>query len=193
MDIGYFLKLMTEKNASDMFLTTGAPVYIKVEGKLYPLGNTGLPAGMVKKIAYSLMDEGQVPVFERDLELFAWLAAQVTSHELVWDVGCGTGQASVALAPRLRIEEPIDAWPRKRAAWARDARRDAPRGRGEARGLRCRTGHARRVADVPRRGRGVLRVRALGRARMRQSRVPRVAGRSADLQGLRSASGLSSA
>jgi twitching motility protein PilU len=69
MDIGYFLKLMTEKNASDMFLTTGAPVYIKIEGKLYPLGNTGLPPGMVKKIAYSLMDEGQVPQFERDLEL----------------------------------------------------------------------------------------------------------------------------
>src|SRR6476469_2522397 len=60
---------MTEKNASDLFLTTGAPVYIKVEGKLYPLGNTGLPTGMVKKIAYSLMDEGQVPQFERDLEL----------------------------------------------------------------------------------------------------------------------------
>ena len=74
MDIGYFLKLMTEKNASDMFLTTGAPVYIKVEGKLYPLGNTGLPAGMVKKIAYSLMDEGQVPLFERDLELNMALA-----------------------------------------------------------------------------------------------------------------------
>ena len=74
MDIGYFLKLMTEKNASDMFLTTGAPVYIKVEGKLYPLGNTGLPPGMVKKIAYSLMDEGQVPLFERDLELNMALA-----------------------------------------------------------------------------------------------------------------------
>ncbi|MGQ0799609.1 MAG: PilT/PilU family type 4a pilus ATPase [Pseudomarimonas sp.] len=69
MDIGYFLKLMTEKSASDMFLTTGAPVNIKVEGKLYPLGNTGLPAGMVKRIAYSLMDEGQVPVFEREYEL----------------------------------------------------------------------------------------------------------------------------
>ncbi|MEZ5483662.1 MAG: PilT/PilU family type 4a pilus ATPase [Lysobacteraceae bacterium] len=76
MDIGYFLKLMTEKNASDMFLTTGAPVYIKVEGKLYPLGSTGLPAGMVKKIAYSLMDEGQVPVFERDLELNMALAVK---------------------------------------------------------------------------------------------------------------------
>ena len=69
MDIGYFLKLMTEKNASDMFLTTGAPVNIKVEGKLYPLGNTGLPSGMVKKIAYSLMDEGDVPRFEKHLEL----------------------------------------------------------------------------------------------------------------------------
>jgi twitching motility protein PilU len=69
VDIGYFLKLMTEKNASDMFLTTGAPVNIKVEGKLYPLGNTGLPPGMVKKIAYSLMDEGDVPRFEKHLEL----------------------------------------------------------------------------------------------------------------------------
>jgi len=69
MDIGYFLKLMTEKNASDMFMTTGAPVYIKVEGKHYALGSTGLPTGMVKKIAYSLMDEGQKESFERDLEL----------------------------------------------------------------------------------------------------------------------------
>ena len=69
MDIGYFLKLMTEKNASDMFLSTGAPVYIKIEGRLHPLGNTGLPPGMVKKIAYSLMGDGQVPQFERDLEL----------------------------------------------------------------------------------------------------------------------------
>ena len=76
MDIGYFLKLMTEKNASDMFLTTGAPVYIKVEGTLHPLGNTGLPPGMAKKIAYSLMDEGQVPQFERDLELNMAFALQ---------------------------------------------------------------------------------------------------------------------
>src|SRR3546814_5249215 len=79
MDIGYFLKLMTEKNASDMFLTTGAPVHIKVEGKLYPLGSTGLPAGMVKKIAYSLMDEGQVPAFERDLE-FNMAVARSEEH-----------------------------------------------------------------------------------------------------------------
>ncbi|CAM5579148.1 hypothetical protein RLIN73S_00240 [Rhodanobacter lindaniclasticus] len=76
MDIGYFLKLMVDKGASDMFLSTGAPVNVKVEGKLYPLGNTGLPSGMVKKIAYSLMDEGQVPQFERNLELNMALAVK---------------------------------------------------------------------------------------------------------------------
>ncbi len=76
MDIGYFLKLMTEKGASDMFLTTGAPIHLKVEGKLYPLGNTGLPTGMVKKIAYSLMEESQVAQFERDLELNMALSLQ---------------------------------------------------------------------------------------------------------------------
>ena len=44
MDIGYFLKLMAEKNASDMFLSSGAPVNIKVEGELLPLGSAPLPA-----------------------------------------------------------------------------------------------------------------------------------------------------
>ena len=68
MDIDYFLKMMREKNASDMFLTTGAPLYIKVEGKLYPLGNNVLPAGMVKKITTALMNEEQFAIFEKDLE-----------------------------------------------------------------------------------------------------------------------------
>jgi twitching motility protein PilU len=68
MDIGYFLKLMMDRGASDMFLSTGTPVHIKIEGKLAALGTSPLPAGMVKKIAYSLMDEGSVPKFERELE-----------------------------------------------------------------------------------------------------------------------------
>jgi twitching motility protein PilU len=69
MDIGYFLKLMAEKNASDMFLTSGAPVNIKVEGDLLPLGSAPLPTGMSKKVAYSLMNEAQIAEFERELEL----------------------------------------------------------------------------------------------------------------------------
>jgi len=30
--------------------------------------------------------------------LYQWLADQCRHHDLVWDVGCGNGQASIALA-----------------------------------------------------------------------------------------------
>lgn len=69
MDLTRFLKIMKEKNGSDMFLSTGAPINIKVEGVLQALGSTPLPNGLVKKIAYSIMDEGQVPQFEKEHEL----------------------------------------------------------------------------------------------------------------------------
>ena len=69
MDLTHFLKIMKEKNGSDMFLSTGAPINIKVEGVLQALGRTPLPNGLVKKIAYSIMDEGQVPQFETDQEM----------------------------------------------------------------------------------------------------------------------------
>ncbi|MEO7323855.1 MAG: class I SAM-dependent methyltransferase [Dokdonella sp.] len=41
--------------------------------------------------------------------LFDWLAAQTTARDLVWDAGCGNGQASVALAgnfKRVRATDP---------------------------------------------------------------------------------------
>ena len=76
MDIGDFLKLMRDRGASDMFLSTGTPVHIKIEGKLAALGTSPLPSGMVKKIAYSLMDEGSVPKFERELEYNMALAVK---------------------------------------------------------------------------------------------------------------------
>ena len=42
-------------------------------------------------------------------ELFDWLAAQCGAHELVWDCGCGNGQASVALAAHFRQVHATDA------------------------------------------------------------------------------------
>ncbi|QBB72303.1 class I SAM-dependent methyltransferase [Pseudolysobacter antarcticus] len=35
-------------------------------------------------------------------ELFVWLASQAPDHDLVWDCGCGNGQASIALATHFR-------------------------------------------------------------------------------------------
>ncbi|PJK00124.1 type IV pili twitching motility protein PilT [Lysobacteraceae bacterium NML75-0749] len=74
MDITQFLKLMVEKHGSDMFLSTGAPIHIKVEGRLYPLGTTNLPSGLVERIAYSMMDKDQIETFERDMEMNMALA-----------------------------------------------------------------------------------------------------------------------
>lgn len=80
MDIGHVLKLMTEKNASDMFLTTGAPVHLKIEGTLYPLDDAALPPGLVRQVAWSLMDDAQVQQFERELELNMAIAVTGTGR-----------------------------------------------------------------------------------------------------------------
>jgi SAM-dependent methyltransferase len=41
--------------------------------------------------------------------LFAWLASQVPRHEVAWDCGCGSGQASVALAAHFDLVIATDA------------------------------------------------------------------------------------
>ncbi len=47
------LKMMIEKDGSDLFLTTGAPPSMKAHGKLVPLMDKKLPEGMVKKTIIS--------------------------------------------------------------------------------------------------------------------------------------------
>ena len=69
MDIGYFLKMMMDRNGSDLFLSTDAPVNIKVEGKLQPVGDMPLTPGMVRDVAHALMNPAQLEEFERELEM----------------------------------------------------------------------------------------------------------------------------
>ena len=69
MDIKPYLKLMVAKQASDMFLSTGAPVNIKIGGASAPINSTPLPPGQVRDIAYALLNEHQVTVFEESHEL----------------------------------------------------------------------------------------------------------------------------
>lgn len=49
-------------------------------------------------------------------ELFAWLARVSPSHEAVWDCGCGSGQASVALAEHFSVVHATDVVPEQIAA-----------------------------------------------------------------------------
>lgn len=63
------LRMMIEKDGSDLFLTTGAPPSMKAHGKLIPLVDKKLPEGMVKKIAYQIMSAEQIADFEKSPEM----------------------------------------------------------------------------------------------------------------------------
>jgi len=63
------LKMMIEKDGSDLFLTTGAKPSMKAFGKLTPLVDKSLPEGMVKKLAYQIMNEDQIKDFEKSPEM----------------------------------------------------------------------------------------------------------------------------
>ena len=59
---------MAEKNASDLFFSTGAPPHMKIEGVSTPMGQGALPTGAIKNIAYELMTQKQIDEFEEEWE-----------------------------------------------------------------------------------------------------------------------------
>lgn len=64
-----YLKLMVEKQASDLFFTPMAPIKIKIEGQIMSVGKEVLSTELVNQIALSVMDEDQKRVIEREHEL----------------------------------------------------------------------------------------------------------------------------
>ncbi|OOZ35775.1 PilT/PilU family type 4a pilus ATPase [Solemya velesiana gill symbiont] len=68
MELIPYLKLMVQKNGSDLFFSTGAPPNIKAEGRTAPIGETPLGTGAVQTLAYSIMSDDQVSEFERTME-----------------------------------------------------------------------------------------------------------------------------
>jgi len=69
MNLQPYLKLMSEQQASDMYFTTGAPVSVRIEGSMRPVGKSMLNPGMTKKLAYDLLTPAQIKEFEKSLEL----------------------------------------------------------------------------------------------------------------------------
>ena len=63
------LKLMAEKQASDLFLSAGAPMSIKIQGTIMPVNAEVLDGPTVRKIAYELMREADQQEFERTWEM----------------------------------------------------------------------------------------------------------------------------
>lgn len=69
MDITPYLRLMADKKASDLFFYVGAPVHVKIQGTVRPIGNKPLGPGGVREIAYSIMKDDQIKEFEHEMEL----------------------------------------------------------------------------------------------------------------------------
>lgn len=68
MNIIPYLKLMVEKEASDLFFTVDAPVKIKLNGQVTSVGKTHLSGELVKLAAYGIMSAQQIAHFEETLE-----------------------------------------------------------------------------------------------------------------------------
>jgi twitching motility protein PilU len=62
-------KLMADKQASDMFFTSGAPIQIKINGVVMPINSQVLDPEQCKKICYELMTAAQVKEFETAQEM----------------------------------------------------------------------------------------------------------------------------
>lgn len=69
MILNDYLRVLAEKDGSDLYLSTGAPPCAKFQGVLRPLQQESLAPGKVKEIAYSIMDEEQKADFEHELEM----------------------------------------------------------------------------------------------------------------------------
>ncbi len=68
MDIAPYLKLMVQRNGSDLFFSTGAPPQLKVDGRMLPIGEKDLGSSDVSQLAYSIMNDEQTREFESTME-----------------------------------------------------------------------------------------------------------------------------
>ena len=68
-DLTPYLRMMAEKNASDLFFTVGAPPNIKIDGETAPLKEPALKPEQVRDLAYSIMSEKQQKEFEATMEM----------------------------------------------------------------------------------------------------------------------------
>lgn len=63
------LKIMTEKGATDLHITTGSPPRVRIDGRLIPLDHSPLSPADTKALCYSILTDAQKHRFEENNEL----------------------------------------------------------------------------------------------------------------------------
>jgi twitching motility protein PilU len=69
MYLDRLFKLMAEKQASDLFISCGAPMSMKINGVVMPLTNQRMDIDTVRRVAYELMNEEQAKIFDTEFEM----------------------------------------------------------------------------------------------------------------------------
>ncbi|MDH5518421.1 MAG: PilT/PilU family type 4a pilus ATPase [Gammaproteobacteria bacterium] len=67
--ISNYLQVLAKHDGSDLYMSTGAPPSAKFNGEMKPLSKQALPPGVIKKLAYELMNEEQIRDFEHKPEM----------------------------------------------------------------------------------------------------------------------------
>src|SRR5262245_30077577 len=62
-------QVMADKKASDIFISVGAPINIKINGVAMPVNQTVMTAETVKQLIYEVLNERQVKEYEEEMEL----------------------------------------------------------------------------------------------------------------------------
>jgi twitching motility protein PilU len=62
-------QIMADKKASDIFISVGAPINIKINGQAVPVNQTVMTAATVQQLLYEVINERQMKEFEEEMEL----------------------------------------------------------------------------------------------------------------------------
>jgi twitching motility protein PilU len=62
-------QVMADKKASDIFMSVGAPINIKINGVAVPVNQAIMTADTVRQLLYEILSEGQIKEFEDEMEL----------------------------------------------------------------------------------------------------------------------------
>src|SRR5436190_12509045 len=62
-------QVMADKKASDIFISVGAPINIKMNGVAVPVNQTVMTAETVKQLIYEVLNERQIKEYEEEMEL----------------------------------------------------------------------------------------------------------------------------
>src|SRR5256885_9124682 len=62
-------QVMADKKASDIFISVGAPINIKINGNAVPINQTVMTPETVKQLLYEVLNPRQIQEYEEEMEL----------------------------------------------------------------------------------------------------------------------------